>query len=41
MEEKILKELQEIKKLLQDIHSILEPKAIKIFMGDTEVTLGK
>lgn len=30
MDDKILKELQEIKKLLQDIHSILEPKNVTV-----------
>lgn len=43
MEEKILKELQEIKKELQDIRSILEPKEIKIMIGEDVIinTLNK
>lgn len=36
MEEKILKELQEIKKELQDICSILEPKELIISITDVE-----
>lgn len=38
MDEKILKELQEIKKELQDIRSILEPKEIKIKLDGNQLT---
>lgn len=34
MEEKILNELREIKKELQDIHSILEPKKNNVFINN-------
>lgn len=37
MEKEILKEVQEIKKELQDIRSILEPKEIKILIDENEV----
>lgn len=37
MEEKILKELEEIKKELQDIRSILEPKELKILIDTNEI----
>ena len=39
MEEKILQELQGIKKELQDIHSILEPKKINVkLITNSEIT---
>lgn len=41
MEEKILQELQEIKKLLQDIRSILEPKTVILKAQDVSNQLSQ